>query len=75
MAVENERGNPANPLKITWLEGSSPKVHNYVPEDSSSTMANTSVNVRNYIFYCCFVSGAISFSGVICCLFSTWINY
>lgn len=21
MAVENEYGNPANPLKITWLEG------------------------------------------------------
>ena len=45
MAVENERGNPANPLKITWLEGARPKVSYDARQDCSSTKVDTPINV------------------------------
>lgn len=46
MAVENERGNPANPLKITWLEGARPEVTHDVRQDCSTTKVNTPINVN-----------------------------
>jgi DnaJ family protein C protein 17 len=47
MAVENERGNPGNPLKITWLEGtaSNSKVNHDSSIDSSSTKVGTPIQV------------------------------
>jgi hypothetical protein len=45
MAVENERGNPANPLRITWLEGAAPKVTHDEGHDSSSAKVDTPINV------------------------------
>lgn len=41
MAVENERGNPANPLKIAWLEGATPNVH----DDKKDTLDSSSKNI------------------------------
>ncbi|XP_028396001.1 dnaJ homolog subfamily C member 17-like [Dendronephthya gigantea] len=37
MAIENEKGNPANPLKLSWLEGSSSDVDSgFKPEKLSA---------------------------------------
>lgn len=42
MAIENERGNPANPLKISWLQKSPAEADN-------STTNEVAVNVS--LFY------------------------
>ncbi|CAB4002024.1 dnaJ homolog subfamily C member 17-like [Paramuricea clavata] len=47
MAVENERGNPANPLRITWLEGAAPKLTHDERHDSSSAKVDTPINVTS----------------------------
>ena len=44
MAVENERGNPANPLKIAWL-GAAPKVTHHVRQNCSTAKVDESINV------------------------------
>ena len=43
MAIENERGNPRNPLKITWLEGT--KVQHDSGHGHSTTTVATPMNV------------------------------
>ncbi|CAB4003191.1 dnaJ homolog subfamily C member 17 [Paramuricea clavata] len=47
MAIENERGNPANPLRITWLEGAVPKVTHDERHDSSSAKVDAPINVTS----------------------------
>lgn len=50
MAVENERGNPANPLKISWLQKSPAEADNSTCNDSQSTTNEVPVNVSLFYF-------------------------
>lgn len=45
MAIENERGNPANPLKMSWLQKGPAEADNSTCNDSQSTTNEVPVNV------------------------------